>query len=172
MKRILLASAAAVALIVLSPGESKAYWNNPGSNHGYCWLQGKALNFFSVMHLHGPLYSYGPYQGQGYAWMYVANPWCGAYTPAYPASYYGGYSVAPGTNFNYLPYPQGSLPQYSGIVEPPLLAEAMVQGSYPSADKDGPLETLPKLLALPKAPTSTSNYFGDQTPAYLSPPVR
>lgn len=91
MRRLLWASALAVSALVLRPAESKAYWGSPQCAHGMKWLEGKALNFMPFNHFNGPLFSYGPYNLPGYYPMYVANPHHGAYVPAYPAGYYGGY---------------------------------------------------------------------------------
>jgi hypothetical protein len=93
VKRLLCAAAVAVAALVARPGEAKAYWGSPQCWQGFPWLQGKALNCMPWIHYHGPLYSYGPYNVPGYIDMYVKNPHCGAYIPAYPAGYYGyGYA--------------------------------------------------------------------------------
>jgi hypothetical protein len=88
MKKFLLASAVAAALVAGAPGASNAYWGSPQCWQGFGWLRGKALNFTPSIFYEGPLYSYGPYNVPGYAPMYVTNPHHGQYVPAYPAAYY------------------------------------------------------------------------------------
>jgi hypothetical protein len=168
MKRLLFASALVLAAAAMTPSRSMALWNSPQNGHAYPWLQAKALNFMSANYMHGPLYSYGPYTGQGYWWMYVANPWCGGYVPAYPARAYGGYVVPPGTNFNQLPYPPGALPLPGG--EPPIATTP--PANVPADKQQAPqkMPTLPNPDSIgPKTPASTSNYYGGEVPGYFSP---
>jgi hypothetical protein len=171
MKRLLLASALAVALLGLRPGESKAFWNSPQCAQGYPWLQGKALNFLAKNHFNGPLYNYGPYLGgNGYAWNFVAHPFCGAYIPAFPASYWGGYPVGPWSDFNYLPYPRGP----AGVLPGNWPVPPAVPGAVPTRDL-GPIVTPmptgdlepPVAPALPLPKPTTSNYYGTQSPPYF-----
>jgi hypothetical protein len=90
MNRLLWLSVLTSALVLTVPNTSQAdSWGWPQSNQGFTWWEGRALRCGSWIHMHGPLYSYGPYNTYGYINMYVPNPWHNAYVPAYPASWYG-----------------------------------------------------------------------------------
>ncbi len=89
MKRLLLFCSLSTILFLSVPSSSKAFWNDSQNRHGFGWWQGCALRWNAFIHFHGPLYSYGPYCGQGYAYMNICDPIIGAYLPAYPAVYYG-----------------------------------------------------------------------------------
>ncbi len=89
MKRLLWLSAISITFFLSVPGSSSADGRTPPGNRGFsCW-EACALRWNAWIHFHGPLYSYGPYCGQGYAYMFVPQPFCGTYLPAYPAAYYG-----------------------------------------------------------------------------------
>jgi len=153
MQKLLVAAALTAALVTLQPAKSHAFWNSPQNSQGYTWLQGKALNFLSFTHFHGPLYNYGPYYGPGYQWMFVANPWCGAYVTALPTSAYGGYKVAPWSNFNNLPYPRTPAGGVGWAPAPPT-----PPGAPPLADGQPPVVTAPAsdTPSIPVAPKATT----------------
>ena len=173
MKKLFLASVLAISLLAMLPADSHAFWNSPQSSQGLPWLQGRALNFLSRNHQHGPLYNYGPYQGgTGYEWKYVPNPLLGHYVPAYPANYYGGYAIPPGSHWGQLPYPSSPIapdnvapqgtPQPIAQTEPPaVIVPSVVAPTTPAPGTTPPIPTAPK--------TSTSNYYGAPAPAYFAP---
>ena len=179
MKKLFLASALAISLLAMLPADSHAFWNSPQSSQGLPWLQGRALNFLSRNHQHGPLYNYGPYQsgtgfGTGYEWKYVPNPLLGHYVPAYPANYYGGYAIPPGSHWNggQLPYPATStgpgsvvpqgVPQPTAQSElPAIVVPSAVVPTNPALGTTSPILTAPK--------TTTSNYYGAPAPSYFTP---
>ena len=88
MKRLLWLSAISITFFLSVPGPPARMRNPPGNRGFSCW-EACALRWNAWIHFHGPLYSYGPYCGQGYAYMFVPQPFCGTYLPAYPAAYYG-----------------------------------------------------------------------------------
>lgn len=158
MKKLLVAAALGVALVGVRPSESWAFGNPQSSQGAPCsWLQGKAIQFRWYKHFNGPLYNYGPYQGQGYYWMFVANRWCGVYTPALPVSAYGGYSVAPWSHFDNLPFPPTPA---GGVGWVPTAHPPVVHGPAgvpPHADAG---EASPFLPAQPTESPTTSYYGG------------
>ena len=144
MNKFLLCSLLAAASVAFVPGESKAFWNSPSCCHGYGWLDCHALNCMPWIHMHGPLYSYGPYTTQGYQNQYVRDPLCGAYIPAYPATYYG----FGGNYYGNAPYlgAQGAPPAAATAPAPPRTVEPVA----------------------PPAPVTTTSYSTGKSPTFLS----
>jgi hypothetical protein len=91
MNRLLWLGALALPLAVLTPQQSCAIGITPDCAHGYPWFQAKCLNKFAWIHMHGPLYNYGPcYYGAGYAYrQFPEIAYHHGYFPAYPAAVFG-----------------------------------------------------------------------------------
>ena len=150
MKRLFWVSALSLALCTATPNTSQAFWNSPQCNQGFGWLQGKALNFMSFTHYHGPLYSYGPYNVPGYAYMYVPQPYCGSYLPAYPASYYG-YANPNAERYGYS--------SWNGVG---------ASLGYPTALSNSPSDYFSGAVMSGPAPAPTStSYYGGSAPGFF-----
>jgi hypothetical protein len=98
MKRLLWLGALAAPLLLSTPQQSQAWQTHPNCAHGYPWLQAKCLNKFAWIHMHGPLYNYGPYNCYGAGYTFRPFPeyaFHHGYYPAYPAAVfgYGGYAA-------------------------------------------------------------------------------
>lgn len=132
MKKLYLAIALAITFLAGSPREASAFWNSPQCCAGMSWWQCKALNSMPWLHYNGPLYNYGPYYGgYGYEDLFVRNPYCGAYVPANPSTYYYQYgnqptqwsAINPALNY----YGQGYAPGVPGYPNTGLTQAAPVQ---------------------------------------------
>jgi hypothetical protein len=161
MKRIVLAALFATSLLVIKPSHSQAFGKHPQTYHGYGWLQGTALNVWPWLHFHGPLYNYGPYTTPGHVPMFVNNPWCGNYTPAYPSAYYG-YESPPY-------YPNTIQPYFPGR---PLQALTAPTNLYYAQGQ--PAESPPAVATTPPAnepaattQPSTDAYYGGRSPIFF-----
>jgi hypothetical protein len=96
MKRLLMIFALLGGCLFYSIPTTQA---DPYAAHGYGWLQAHALNKFQRIHLHGPLYNYGPYDiyGGGYQFQVLTHHQMYNYIPN--ANLYqslGGYGGYPG----------------------------------------------------------------------------
>lgn len=124
MNKLFLASALAITFLAASPREANAFWNSPQCCAGMGWLQCKALNCMPWLQYNGPLYNYGPYYGgYGYEDLFVRNPYCGAYVPAYPSTYYYQYgnqpsqwsTINPAPNYGQIPAMGAPANYYTGL---------------------------------------------------------
>jgi hypothetical protein len=152
MKKYVIASCLAVSCLAVLASENNAFANDPQAFHGYGWFAGRRLNSAPWIHQHGPLYSYGPYVGQGYRTMFVPDPHFGTYIPAFPASYYpysSGYEYGFGyyNNGGYPITPAGPTPE---PIHPPAANPA------------------PEPIPAPKTTDAQPSYTSEATPGILS----
>jgi len=136
MRKVLLAGAAAVALLIALPDRSHAWGQDPYNSHGLNWLGQFAFNKWPQLHMDGPLFSYGPYYGPGYVTMHIPKPWHGSYTPADPNLWNGG----PGVYGSMLPAPAAgyapqAVPPVGGLPRPYI--SAAPQYYYPNVQPAG-----------------------------------
>ena len=96
MRKFLLANVLALAALAVLPDTSHAWGRDNYSAHGYGWLGSLAFRHMQWIHQDGPLYNYGPYNGQGTVDMHIPKPWHGSYTPADPTLWNRGASAPVG----------------------------------------------------------------------------
>lgn len=137
MNRLLGLIALPFALLITTPNRSNADWGSPQCCHAYTWFQCRALHCWGWLHTDGPLYNYGPYDtsGPGYLPMFVPNPWCGSYIPAYPSSYYfNGGNAGYGGSAGNAPMPGGNMPGCAAVPSQPAagLAASTTPASRPA----------------------------------------
>ena len=170
MRKPLWAALFALPLLAGTAGRASAFGiANPSCCHGFSFGC-KCLNLFPGIHQHGPLYNYGPYTGEGYAWMGV-YPWCGSYTPAYPPSAwsgipgnpYGGGAYAPtaGNPTGYTGY--AGYPAASGYAGYPQASGGYA--GYPASNYSG----YAGYPTQPNTASPASYFYGSQYPAYFTP---
>jgi hypothetical protein len=137
MRKVLLAGVLAAAALAALPERSHAWGRDPYNGHGMTWLEQFTYRTGAWIHHDGPLYSYGPYNLPGYVNMHIPQPHHGAYSPADPNLWNGGYgnyrSVLPAPAAGYPPHAVPSLgpPQpYISGVQPMSPGERVVPVSY------------------------------------------
>lgn len=152
MKKLLSGSIVALAALAFSPSQSQAFWNSPQCSGGFGKFGACVYNCCPGIHFHGPLYNYGPtYGGPGYEYMRIGPPHCGAYVPAYPASYYGmGGCYSNWAAANPYARPMGS----AGFAQPPAVHASESHHSF----------VPPPVIN----PTSSAGYFGGVVPAFFT----
>jgi hypothetical protein len=152
MRTSLSAFTLTLGLLAGSPATSAAFWNSPQTYAGFGFFPGYALHSCPKSHFHGPLYNYGPYYPGtvGYQDMFVQNPYCGAYVPAWPSTYtnYG----TPQTQWHYLNPALINAPDYAG---------GTVPEGEPAIAPAGPIAT--------EAPAPTVTTAAESTPATVTP---
>jgi hypothetical protein len=93
MRQFLLAGVLAAAAAAALPDRSHAWGNDPYNAHGFGWLGQLAFNTKTWIHMDGPLFNYGPYYLPGHQNLHIPYPYHGAYTPADPNLWNGGFGV-------------------------------------------------------------------------------
>ena len=145
MKRFLWATALAASAALFIPSQSRAIGIHPDCAHGFPWWQAKVLNKFAWIHMHGPLYNYGPYNcaATGYVWRpYPPIAYHHGYVPAYPAAYsgMGGYygqgypqnPTSPGEHHQAAQAGPAVMPQQGGTLAIPTSAVRSPTDYYPT----------------------------------------
>jgi hypothetical protein len=167
MNRLLWLGALALPLVVLTPQRSSAIGISPDCAHGYPWFQAKCLNKFAWIHMHGPLYNYGPsYCGPGYFYrQFPEIAYHHGYYPAYPAAVWGYGAYGYGA-YGYGGY-GGAAPQQQPCVGPNCPAQNAPQATpEPIGPPAAGMNYNPYQALYPNNPYQTlnPNYYGPAWP--------